>query len=490
MKKLGFKSQKLEVDFISFDFIHFDKDFLIEYFWNLGFNASDQCGHDKNFTWISLRHKPQNQYSITFRYPNLKRKWCLLHFSGKNAAQFYRLLKEQHIDWTIFSCATLTRFDLAYSRFLKSSDNITVSDFLIKTQKRVLEIPRKVRFESNDLGVILKIGSRKSVDYVRIYKKKHNNYLRFEHEFKSKKLKHFYTLLKSSQLDQFEKLLICKVYKHFGKILPLQYCYTDWLIATLRPLATKAFQLNVDQSGIKTDYIKPTLVGDPMDLVRFIRFLKFTRNLDYQTEILDDGKVIFRVFTFEISSFLANEATNQNRYQIAKLKTFFKGLHKNTVIESFQDTYFQSLAAVPLARVYKQTKPGQPLIAKVWITDQLFCHTFPFYLPDLFFFKLNKHETNVRIHVIQGFAIHEVQKIFYISKFLDSYPSAISDKQRTLIKQYFINVVQIIQNYNLIENRCQTISNGIFESVSELTTRNISEGFVIFEKIHYHEMHA
>jgi hypothetical protein len=161
---------------ISFDFIHFDKDFLIEYFWNLGFNASDQCGHDKNSTWISLRHKPQNQYSITFRYPNLKRKWCLLHFSGKNAAQFYQLLKEQHIDWTIFSCAILTRFDLAYSRFLKSSDNITVSDFLIKTQKRVLEIPRKVRFESNDLGVILKIGSRKSIDYVRIYKKKHNNY--------------------------------------------------------------------------------------------------------------------------------------------------------------------------------------------------------------------------------------------------------------------------------------------------------------------------
>jgi hypothetical protein len=50
MKKLGFKSQKLEVDFISFDFIHFDKDFLIEYFWNLGFNAFDQCGHDKNST--------------------------------------------------------------------------------------------------------------------------------------------------------------------------------------------------------------------------------------------------------------------------------------------------------------------------------------------------------------------------------------------------------------------------------------------------------
>lgn len=49
MQTLGFKSQKLEVNFISFDFTHFDKDFLIEYFWNLGFNASDQCAPEKNF---------------------------------------------------------------------------------------------------------------------------------------------------------------------------------------------------------------------------------------------------------------------------------------------------------------------------------------------------------------------------------------------------------------------------------------------------------
>ena len=81
----------------------------------------------------------------------------------------------------------------AYCRFLKLSNNITVSNFLIKTQKRVLEIPRKVQFESNDIGLILIIGSRKTVNYVRIYQKKHNNYLRFEHEFKSKK-KIFYFL--------------------------------------------------------------------------------------------------------------------------------------------------------------------------------------------------------------------------------------------------------------------------------------------------------
>jgi uncharacterized membrane protein len=412
----------------------------------------------------------------------------LLHFSGKNAARFYQLVQEQHIDWTVFSDATLTRFDLAYSRFLEPSDNITVSDFLIKTQKRVLEIPRKVLFESNNKGLILRIGNRKTVNYVRIYKKKHNNYLRFEHEFKSKKLKHFYVLLKSRQFDRFEDLLIRKVYKYLCKILPLQYCYTDWLIATLRPVATTAFKLIANKKGINTDYIKSKIVGDPIDLVRFIKFLKFTRNLDYQTETLDNGKVIFRVFTFEIRSFLATEVEKQNRYQIAKLKAFFKGLHKNIVIESFENTYFQSLAAVPLARVYKPTRPGQALIAQVWVADELFYYEFPFYLPDLFFLKLNKHEINVRIHVIQSFCIYKLQKIFYISKFIDIYPSAISGKQKTLIKQYFIDAVQFLQTCNLIENQYQIISDGIFKSVSKLTTRNISEGFVIFEKIHYHEI--
>lgn len=91
---LDFKSQKLEVDFIAFDFTHFDKDFLIEYFWKLGFNVFDKRGSDKNSTWIALRQKPQNKYFVTFRYPNLKRTWRLLQFSGKNSQVFYQLVQK------------------------------------------------------------------------------------------------------------------------------------------------------------------------------------------------------------------------------------------------------------------------------------------------------------------------------------------------------------------------------------------------------------
>lgn len=65
---------------------------------------------------------------------------------------------------------------------------------------------------------------------------------------------------------------------------------------------------------------------------------------------------------------------------------------------------------------------------------------------------------------------------------------AISNKQKTLIKRYFIDAVQILWNCNLIKNRYQIISDGKFKSINQLTLRNISERFLIHEKIHYQEI--
>lgn len=68
--------------------------------------------------------------------------------------------------------ANLTRLDLVYSFLLKSLDSIAVTEFFIKTQRKVLEISLTVRFESNQEGVLLKVRHRKHVNFVRIYKKK------------------------------------------------------------------------------------------------------------------------------------------------------------------------------------------------------------------------------------------------------------------------------------------------------------------------------
>ena len=274
------------------------------------------------------------------------------------------------------------------------------------------------------------------------------------------------------------------IFIYLGKVLPLEYSYLNWLVYTLRPISTNIFKLNVNQLGLDSDYIKATTQSDPIDLVRLIQFLKFTRNLPYDTELLDDGNVVLRVFTFRIRDFLTSLNQTQNQYQVAKLYAFFEGLHKSVVIESFHDRHFRCLAAVPLSKVYSPTKPGQPLIAKVWLADDLFHYEFSFYLPDLFLGKLKKHQLNVRIHILERFSTQNIEKIFYIRKFCQNYPAQLSHQQTRKLKINFLESIAVLKQCNLIDNRYKIISDGKLQDIQELTSRNISERFVIYEKIH------
>jgi hypothetical protein len=86
------------------------------------------------------------------------------------------------------------------------------------------------------------------------------------------------------------------------------------------------------------------------------------------------------------------------------------------------------------------------------------------------------------IEVIKVFYSVDITKIFLIQQFLDSY-SIVSNQRINEIKKIFIELVQILQEYDLIESNYKIISNGVFLDTNELTISNISEGFVIYEKI-------
>ena len=72
---------------------------------------------------------------------------------------------------------------------------------------------------------------------------------------------------------------------------------------------------------------------------------------------------------------------------------------------------------------------------------------------------------------------------FFIQEFLNSYPSIISNQRKKNIKKYFINLVQLFKEHNLIENSYKIISNGHYYFTKELNTHDISEGFIIYEKL-------
>ena len=76
-----------------------------------------------------------------------------------------------------------------------------------------------------------------------------------------------------------------------------------------------------------------------------------------------------------------------------------------------------------------------------------------------------------------------IEKVFLIKEFLQNYTSCLSNQQKTKIKEYFIQSIKLFQQYDLIENNYKIVSNGFLLDTDILTSKNISEGFVIYEKL-------
>ena len=169
-----------------------------------------------------------------------------------------------------------------------------------------------------------------------------------------------------------------------------------------------------------------------------------------------------------------------NQTLIRKVKEFFEEVQTGILLTSFSDNYFQSLVAIPLVKLHKIQKFW---VGRVWLAEELFYYNYPFLLPDFFKTKLTKDQFEVRVEVIKVFHSVDITKTFLIQQFLDSY-STVSNQRINKIKKNFIELVEILQEYDLIESNYKIISNGSFLDTKELNISNISEGFVIYEKIY------
>lgn len=97
--------------------------------------------------------------------------------------------------------------------------------------------------------MILKIGNRKSNHYSRVYAGR--NSLKFKYEMKGKFLRKYHSLLIENNLEELENKLSKRFLYNFGKILPLQYSYLDWLIVKLRPIKKQLLY----SSSLQTHYL-------------------------------------------------------------------------------------------------------------------------------------------------------------------------------------------------------------------------------------------
>jgi hypothetical protein len=163
-----------------------------------------------------------------------------------------------------------------------------------------------------------------------------------------------------------------------------------------------------------------------------------------------------------------------------KFQAFFEKLQKSFIVSMFEDNKFQSLVSVPKADIWRE---GTQLMVTVWIVDALFYYNYPFSFPDLFPDKLSKSQFAVQFEVIQIFSSQTIEKRFDVKRFIENYPSVLSNQGVRQIKQYFIDSVNLLQSNNLIQPTFKVFRNRKIESVDQLTITNISEGFILYEKL-------
>lgn len=90
-------------------------------------------------------------------------------------------------------------------------------------QRELKQTNKNFSLEKNRKGWILKIGSRRSKNYFRIYETQ--NSFKFEYEMKGKFLQKHHLFLVLNPLDEFEQKLSSHFLVYFGKLLPLNYSY-------------------------------------------------------------------------------------------------------------------------------------------------------------------------------------------------------------------------------------------------------------------------
>ena len=95
--------------------------------------------------------------------------------------------------------------------------------------------------------------------------------------------------------------------------------------------------------------------------------------------------------------------------------------------------------------------------------------------------KLSKYENLVRVEFIKIFSSRDVQKPFYIREFLNTYK--ISNQKIKEIKQIFIDIIHLFQQYQLIEKEGLLMPNRSPINIYDLNTSNISDGIILYEKI-------
>ena len=116
--------------------------------------------------------------------------------------------------------------------------------------------------------------------------------------------------------------------------------------------------------------------------------------------------------------------------------------------------------------------------------ERLFDYQYPFKYPDLFeteSIKFNKDQYLVRFEFIRLFSSKSATKYFYLRNFFQQH--SVSNKRICDIKRIFIELTQQFYQFGLIQPKVKLMLHSNYIDIEDLTTFNISDGFILYEKI-------
>ena len=363
-------------------------------------------------------------------------------------------------------------------------EGYSVTQFLRTSQEEIRKKRINAKFESSLNQEILKIASRRSSRCARIYTT--DNSLKFEIELRNNLIKDCNYLLVAGSFEELESKLVEEYISYFGKLLPFQYPYTDWLTEKLRP--SRVNLKRYYQLTLCSDYldIQPESYSiEPKKFIMFLKFLKFSNSFNYKTEIFDGDS--YRVVIFRVKDFLDISHSCYNSqdeyYKMQKIRDLLRDLQQNLFISCFTDNYFKSLVTIPKLELYK-CKKSKCWLTRVLLLEKLFGYQYPFVYPDLFeteSIKFNKDQYLVRFEVIQLFSSKSATKKFYLGEFFQQHQ--VSNQRIRNMKQIFIESIQEFYKFGLIQSKVKLMSHNYYVDIQYLTLFNSSDGFILYETI-------
>lgn len=448
---LDFESQELQVHYVAFN-LRTGKNKCTKIAKYLHTYHRFNCDFHYQKTGIrqSYLANPHYQHKIIFVFNinPVNANTLGIQFSGRNAQQFYSILKTSQFDWNVFNLKDLklSRFDISYIRFDRPSNHSNLLDFYERSANKF-----KTRYPSSEteiIGTTLGLGARTGDYFLRIYVTEGDNDLKFELEIKKYKSKSLLKYLINNCFVEFEKSVVTSFLRYLKIALVFDTPYTDWLTFRLR-------KTNKPSNSLVSNYLQAALVTDSIDdkltFYRILQFVSFTRTCSFKQESLNGE--IYRSFSFPLVDFAKQINLHPlDSYRRNQLIQFFQHFQTSSPIQWVADSQFISILSCPVIRIENKSSKHTKIIIHISISELFYQWKYPFCFPQSFYTFQNRNDLKLKFAILKSVTTQQsTRKVLHLENIFNR----LNNQNKASMKNNLIEQFQLLTEGGFIENQFQ-----------------------------------